>query len=73
MAFNPPCFLNPAPQFSEPQLLITFSPDIDLQGFPPWHIKYTEIFHIPRNTRFDYNVFLRGLYKFSKSNQRFGR
>ncbi|CAG8603621.1 13231_t:CDS:2 [Cetraspora pellucida] len=31
------------PQFSEPQLLILFSPKIELEGFPPWHIHLTEI------------------------------
>jgi len=31
------------PQFPEPQLLILFSPKIDLDGFPPWHIHLTEI------------------------------
>ncbi|CAG8458845.1 9951_t:CDS:2, partial [Ambispora gerdemannii] len=31
------------PQFPEPQLLITFAPEIDLDGFPPWHIRLTEI------------------------------
>ncbi|CAG8772173.1 36925_t:CDS:2, partial [Racocetra persica] len=30
-------------QFSEPQLLILFSPKIELEGFPPWHIHLTEI------------------------------
>ncbi|CAG8464822.1 3189_t:CDS:2 [Ambispora leptoticha] len=31
------------PQFPEPQLLITFAPEIVLDGFPPWHIRLTEI------------------------------
>ncbi|CAG8444470.1 6333_t:CDS:2 [Scutellospora calospora] len=31
------------PQFSEPQLLILFSPKVELEGFPPWHIRLTEI------------------------------
>ncbi|CAG8616154.1 5521_t:CDS:2 [Dentiscutata erythropus] len=31
------------PRFSEPQLLILFSPKIELEGFPPWHIHLTEI------------------------------
>jgi dehydrodolichyl diphosphate syntase complex subunit NUS1 len=62
-----------SPQFPEPQLLILFSPRIDLDGFPPWHIHLTEIFHVHYNQRFSYSVFLQGLRKYSKCNQRFGK
>ncbi|CAG8772983.1 6457_t:CDS:2, partial [Acaulospora morrowiae] len=31
------------PKFPEPQLLILFSPNVDIDGFPPWHIHLTEI------------------------------
>jgi len=61
------------PQFSEPQLLILFSPKIELDGFPPWHIHLTEIFHVPGNDSFRYTIFLKGLHKYSKCDQRFGR
>jgi undecaprenyl pyrophosphate synthase len=30
---------------TEPDLLILFSPRVDLQGFPPWHIRLTEILY----------------------------
>ena len=28
---------------TEPDLLVLFSPRVDLQGFPPWQIRLTEI------------------------------
>ncbi|CAG8465519.1 665_t:CDS:2 [Diversispora eburnea] len=61
------------PKFSEPQLIIFFSPNIDIDGFPPWHIHLTELFHVPENYNFDYSIFLQGLRKYSKCDQRFGR
>jgi undecaprenyl pyrophosphate synthase len=32
---------------TEPDLLILFSPEVDLQGFPPWQIRVTEILYFP--------------------------
>ncbi|RHZ87461.1 hypothetical protein Glove_34g85 [Diversispora epigaea] len=61
------------PKLSEPQLIIFFSPNIDIDGFPPWHIHLTELFHIPENYKFGYSIFLQGLRKYSKCDQRFGR
>ncbi|RIB01358.1 Decaprenyl diphosphate synthase-like protein [Gigaspora rosea] len=61
------------PHFSEPQLLILFSPKIELEGFPPWHIHLTEIFHVPGNSEFHYSIFVKALRKYSKCDQRFGR
>ncbi|CAB4394322.1 unnamed protein product [Rhizophagus irregularis] len=60
-------------QIPEPQLLISFSSRIDLDGFPPWQIHLTEIFHVPDNPNFSYSIFLQGLRKYSKCNQRFGK
>ena len=34
---------------TEPDLLILFSPRVDLQGFPPWQIRVTEILYSPPN------------------------
>jgi undecaprenyl pyrophosphate synthase len=31
---------------TEPDLLILFSPRVDLQGFPPWQIRLTEILYL---------------------------
>ncbi|CAG8540435.1 15321_t:CDS:2, partial [Funneliformis mosseae] len=60
-------------RFPEPQLLILFSSKVFLDGFPPWHIHLTEIFHVPNNQQFCYFIFLQGLRKYSKCNQRFGK
>ncbi|CAG8573980.1 5367_t:CDS:2 [Paraglomus occultum] len=59
--------------FTEPQQLIMFSPEIDLQGFPPWQLRLTEIFHIAGNKHFDYSVFQEALIKYAKIDKRFGR
>ena len=31
---------------TEPDLLILFAPRVDLQGFPPWQIRLTEILYL---------------------------
>jgi len=57
----------------EPDLLILFSPSVKLQGYPPWPIRLTEIYHVPDNDSVGYQVFLRGLYNYAKCQMRFGR
>ena len=51
----------------EPDLVILFSPQIDLQGFPPWQIRLSEIFHQPDNDEVSYGVFLTALQKYASS------
>lgn len=58
---------------SEPDLLILFSPSVELQGYPPWQIRLTEIFHVPDNQEVGYQVFYRALASFAKAQMRFGR
>ncbi|OAL07511.1 di-trans,poly-cis-decaprenylcistransferase [Phaeosphaeriaceae sp. SRC1lsM3a] len=58
---------------SEPDLLILFSPTVQLQGYPPWQLRLTEIFHLPDNKGVNYQVFLRALYNFAKVEMRLGR
>lgn len=57
----------------EPDLLILFAPEIKLDGYPPWQIRLTEIFHEPDNTDVEYMVWLKGLYRFARAEMRFGR
>ena len=57
----------------EPDLLISFASYIELQGYPPWQIRLTEIFHAPDNSGVGYQVFLRALHSFAKAQMRFGR
>jgi dehydrodolichyl diphosphate syntase complex subunit NUS1 len=69
---------------TEPDLLILFSPRVDLQGFPPWQLRLTEILyflqqriinlsHLPYNKTFNYSVFLRGLQMYDRAEMRLGR
>lgn len=58
---------------SEPDLLILFSPTVQLKGYPPWQLRLTEIFHAPDNKGVNYQVFLRALYNFAKVEMRLGR
>ncbi|KAK4154635.1 putative undecaprenyl pyrophosphate protein [Chaetomidium leptoderma] len=46
---------------SEPDLLILFSPHVELAGYPPWQIRLTEIFHVRDNQGVGYQVFYRAL------------
>ncbi|KAI9783880.1 MAG: hypothetical protein M1816_001132 [Peltula sp. TS41687] len=57
----------------EPDLLILFGPYVELQGYPPWQIRLTEIFHMQDNRRVGYQVFLRALHSYAKAHMRFGR
>ena len=57
----------------EPDLLVLFSPDVELQGYPPWQVRLTEIYHVEDNTGVGYQVFLRALYSYAKAQMRFGR
>ncbi|EDO19053.1 hypothetical protein Kpol_2000p17 [Vanderwaltozyma polyspora DSM 70294] len=49
----------------EPDLLLYFGPALDLQGFPPWHIRLTEFHWEADNDQVSYLVFIRGLQKYS--------
>jgi len=57
----------------EPDLLILFGPSVELQGYPPWQIRLTEIFHCVDNNGVGYQVFLRALHSFAKAQMRLGR
>ena len=57
----------------EPDILILFGPVIELQGYPPWQLRLTEIFHVKDNTGVGYQVFLRGLHSYAKAQMRLGR
>ncbi|TGZ79673.1 Undecaprenyl diphosphate synthase [Ascodesmis nigricans] len=57
----------------EPDLLILFSPNVTLKGYPPWQIRLTEIFNVTDNEGVGYQVFLRALHSFAKTEFKFGR
>lgn len=57
----------------EPDLLILFSPTVELAGYPPWQIRLTELFHVQDNQGVGYQVFLRALYNYANAQMRFGR
>lgn len=57
----------------EPDLLVLFGPNVELQGYPPWQIRLTEIFHVQDNVGVGYQVFLRALHNYAKAQMRFGR
>lgn len=57
----------------EPDLLVLFSPNVQLQGYPPWQARLTEIFHVADNSGVGYQVFLRALHNYAKAQMRFGR
>ena len=57
----------------EPDLLMLFSPVVKLRGYPPWQLRLTEIFHVEDNSGVEYLIWLKGLYRYAKSQMRFGR
>ncbi|KAM3443502.1 hypothetical protein MY4824_000388 [Beauveria thailandica] len=57
----------------EPNLLILFSPYVELSGYPPWQIRLTEIFCLEDNESFGYQVFVKALRNFSNAQFRRGK
>lgn len=58
---------------SEPDLLILFTPHVELAGYPPWQIRLTEIFCLKDNETFGYQVFLRALRNYAGAQMRKGK
>jgi dehydrodolichyl diphosphate syntase complex subunit NUS1 len=65
----------------EPDLLLVFGPSLKLDGYPPWHIRLTEMYYTGVNSdgmagcsdTVEYQGFLRGLWHFAGAQMRFGR
>ncbi|KAK6455668.1 Decaprenyl diphosphate synthase-like protein [Scheffersomyces xylosifermentans] len=57
----------------EPDLLISFGPSLDLQDYPPWHIRLSEIYWEPDNKDVSYAVFIRALQQFSNCKVNVGK
>ncbi|KAK7744174.1 hypothetical protein SLS53_003695 [Cytospora paraplurivora] len=57
----------------ESDLLIIFGPYVEFQGYPPWHLHLTEVFHVPDNESVGYQVFYSGLCKYANAQFRMGR
>lgn len=66
---------------SEPDLLLVFGPILRLDGYPPWHIRLTEMYCTGDTSNgltgygeaVEYQGFIRGLWHFAGSQMRFGR
>ncbi|KAG7660497.1 uncharacterized protein J8A68_005916 [[Candida] subhashii] len=57
----------------EPDLLISFAPSLNLEDYPPWHIRLTEIYWEPDNKDVNYAVFIRALQQFSNCKVNVGK
>lgn len=60
----------------EPDLLLLFGPTIKLEGYPVWQVRVTEIFYkkdVGGSRQVSYQVFLKGLKRFSTTVSRLGR
>ncbi|CDO95574.1 unnamed protein product [Kluyveromyces dobzhanskii CBS 2104] len=57
----------------EPDLLLYFGPALDLQGFPPWHIRLTELYWETDNDQVSYYVFIRGLKQYADCKMNVGK
>lgn len=57
----------------EPDLLVSFAPVLDLQDYPPWHIRLSEIYWEPDNMGVNYAVFIRALQRFSNCKVNLGK
>ncbi|KAF5098510.1 hypothetical protein D0Z00_002032 [Geotrichum galactomycetum] len=52
-------------EFEEPDLLYVFGRRLDLDGFPPWQIRLSEIFNLEHIDEVSYPLFLRGLESYA--------
>ncbi|KAE8377540.1 Decaprenyl diphosphate synthase-like protein [Aspergillus bertholletiae] len=65
----------------EPDLLLVFRPFLKLDGYPPWHIRLTEMYCTGDKSSsltgygeaVEYQGFLRGLWHYAGAQMRFGR
>ncbi|OBA24252.1 Undecaprenyl diphosphate synthase [Metschnikowia bicuspidata var. bicuspidata NRRL YB-4993] len=57
----------------EPDLLICFGPVLDLQDYPPWHIRLSEMYWEPDNNSVNYAVFIRALQKYAHAKVNLGK
>ncbi|KAF7592377.1 hypothetical protein BBP40_000295 [Aspergillus hancockii] len=65
----------------EPDLLLVFKPFLKLDGYPPWHIRLTEMYCTGSKTNsmvgygeaVEYQGFIRGLWHYAGAQMRFGR
>lgn len=57
----------------EPDLLISFAPSLNLEDYPPWQIRLSEIYWEPDNKDVNYAIFLRGLQQFSNCKIKIGK
>ncbi|GAB1207739.1 hypothetical protein APSETT445_006469 [Aspergillus pseudonomiae] len=65
----------------EPDLLLVFRPFLKLDGYPPWHIRLTEMYCTGDKSNsmtgygeaVEYQGFLRGLWHYAGAQMRFGR
>ncbi|KAI1166877.1 Undecaprenyl diphosphate synthase [Nemania serpens] len=57
----------------EPDLLISFEPYVDLQGYPPWTIRLTEIYSAPDNQGVGYQLFLQALRRYAQATFKLGK
>lgn len=58
---------------TEPDLLISFGPYLELSGYPPWQIRLTEIFCLQDNEGVSYQVFLKALQRYGGAQMRLGK
>lgn len=58
---------------AEPDLLISFAPYVDLQGYPPWQIRLTEIYCEQDNQSVEYQVFVNALRKYAQATFKLGK
>lgn len=71
----------PQPVKPEPDLLLVFGQSLKLNGYPPWHIRLTEMYCTGvnsdgvsgNNETVEYQGFLRGLWHYAGAQMRFGR
>ncbi|KAJ1912241.1 hypothetical protein H4219_005677 [Mycoemilia scoparia] len=59
--------------FPDPELVLVYSEEFVLYNYPPWHLKNSELHHIPSVKRPTMDSFYEALYVYASTEQRYGK
>ncbi|KAJ1980357.1 hypothetical protein H4R35_001162 [Dimargaris xerosporica] len=60
-------------KYPDPQLVLFTSRPFVIHAFPPWALRYAQVYHTSEYKRVAYPSFKRAMYKYANCQQRFGR
>ena len=59
--------------FNPPELAVIFGPAFSTSGYPPWHLQFTEMYHLQTHRYIHWRALLHVLASFAKTKQNYGK